>query len=56
MAKYKIGLQRTDWLTVEAESFTGAILVAKEKVAEHDYSNPHCYEYIGGHRIPDDYE
>ena len=56
MAKYKIGLQKTDWLTVEADSFEEAITKAKEKNAHYDFTDPSVYTYIGGHRIPEDYE
>ena len=56
MAEYKIGLQKTDWLIIEANNFQEAITKAKEKIAYHESAEPSAYEYIGGHKIPEDYE
>ena len=56
MAEYKIGLQKTNWLIVEADNFEEAITKAKDKMAHCEFTNPNAYEYIGGHKIPEDYE
>lgn len=56
MAQYKIGVQKTTWVTVEANTFEQAIQRAKELVAFSDFNYPQNYEYVGGHRLPDDYE
>lgn len=56
IAEYKIGLQKTNWLIVEANSFEDAITKAKEKMAHYESTDPNAYEYIGGHKIPEDYE
>jgi hypothetical protein len=56
MAEYKIGLQKIDWLIIEADSFQEAITKAKEKIAYYESTDPNAYDFIGGHRIPEDYE
>lgn len=56
MAKYEIGLQRVDWLTVEADNLEEAIRLARIKNAHYDFCEPDVYEYIGGHRILEDNE
>lgn len=56
MAEYKIGLQKTNWIVVEADDIGKAIVKAKETMAYCDSTDPNAYEFIGGHRIPEDYE
>lgn len=56
MAEYKIGLQKINWIKVEADSFEEAIVKAKNKMAHYDFCDPSAYEYIGGLKMPEDYE
>ena len=43
-------------LSLEADNFEEAIIKAKERMAYHESAKPNAYEYIGGHKIPEDYE
>ena len=55
MATYRIMLEKTKQVEVEAETYEEAILEAKKKLAYNDFDDPNNYCYVGGYKLPEDY-